>query len=240
MSTPSDAPSHVSSAPSSAPSDASERRIGWLLAAAGLTALVTLALVLLFGLAEPPPLAAVGAATQPEYGVALLSYRDGERGQCLHVIDPDGAVREVRCALDGVGPLVGWDTSGIVVLRYGPLGEQLDAIDPETGVVASRTPADVRLLERGTWGGMVDVERVGGRLIVRDAQRTVVWDVEAPDAYWISASARHPETGEVVLLDTAGRLLLLPAGSDVPLVWVEDVDVQYGELIWQGTPVGSD
>jgi len=227
----------------STPIDASERRIGWLLAAAALTALVTLGLVLVFGLAQPPQLASVDDATRPEHSVALLSYRDDQRGQCLHVVAPDGAVREVRCALDGgVGPLVGWDASGIVVLRYGPLGEQFDAIDPVTGVVVSRTEADTSELWQG-WQGdwAMEVENLAGRLIVRDAQRNVVWDVEAPDAlYSISASARHPDTGAIVLLDTAGRLLLLPAGADAPLVWVEDVEVAYGGLLWQGTPVGSD
>lgn len=224
----------------STPTDTSERRIGWLLGAAALTALVTLVLVLVFGLAQPPQLDAVGDVTAPDHSVALLSYRDGERGQCLHVVAPDGAAREVRCTLDGVGPLVGWDASGIVVLKYGPLGEQFDAIDPVTGVVVSRTAADLSVLGQGTWGSMVDVERVGGRLIVRDAQRNVLWDVEAPDAYWISASAQHPDTGAIVMMDTARRLLLLPAGAEAPVVWVADVEVEYGELIWQGTLVGSD
>jgi hypothetical protein len=224
----------------SRPADSTERRIGWLLAAAALTALVTLGLVLVFGLAEPPSLAAVDDATRPAQGVALLSYRDGERGQCLHVIEPDGEVREVRCALDGVGPLVGWDASGIVVLRYGRLGEQLDVIDPVTGAVVSSTRTDVAGLDLGASERGVDVERVGGRLVVRDARRTLLWDAEAPDAYWISASAQHRDTGAIVLLDTARRLLLLPVGADAPLVWAEDVGVQYGELVWQGTPVGSD
>ena len=211
-----------------------------LLVAAGVVAVVTLGLVLRFGIVEPPVLPAVDTATRPSAALALLSYRDAERGQCLDVIDPDGAVREVRCRLDAAGPLVGWDERGILALSYGPTSERVEAIDPATGAVTTvpeLDPRDLSMRWSSTW---VESDRAGDTLIVRAEGGQVLWRVDAPDNYRISSTATDPATGTVALLDSAGRLLVLPPGAGAPSVWVEDVGAEYGELVWEGTTVDAD
>jgi len=217
--------------------DREERRVTWLLAAAGVVALVTLGIVLRFGLVAPPELASVDDASRPEHALAILSFRDGERGQCLDVVAPDGQAREVRCQLDGVGPLLGWDERGILVVRFASFGERLEIIDPSDGQVVDSASVDMRTMELERWSTVVDVDRSGGTLTVRDEDRTVLWSVDAPDSYWITASARHPATGQIVMLDAAGRLLVLRPGDVEPRVWAEGLAQRYGEIVWQGTPL---
>jgi hypothetical protein len=220
--------------------DERDRPVGWLLGAAGAVALITLGVVLRFGIASPPELAALDGATRPEQALAILAYSDSARGQCLHVVGPDALIREVRCSLDGVGPLLGWDERGIVVLRYASVGERLEVIDPVDGTVVASEAFDTRELGFDAWRSQVDVERSGRTLTVRDSDRRIIWQVEAPDNYWINASARHPVTGAVAMIDTAGRLLVLADGAAAPGVWVESLDQRYGEIVWQGTPVRGD
>lgn len=221
------------------PSRAGERPVVALLAAAAVVALVTVGLVVRFGLVPPPALEPVDDATRPDVALAISGWRDDQRAQCIDVVEVDGTVRELRCAMDG-GPLVGWDERGILVLRFGPTGERLDVIDPASGAVvtSSATGPDVEL--PGEWGGMLDVRREGRLLIVRDDDGSVRWEVAAPDSYRINATARDARTGMVALLDEAGRLLVLPAGADAPRIWVEDVGTSYGELVWQGTGPAAD
>ena len=215
--------------------EATERRVTWLLAAAGAVALVTLGIVLRFGLLEPPELALVDDSTRPGSGVAILSYRDGERGQCLDVVDVSGEVREVRCRLDGVGPLLGWDERGILLVRHSALGERLEVVDPLDGQTVERSAFDIRTVELGPWSTVVGVERSGGTLTVRGEDGEVLWTLQAPDSYSINASARHPLTGDLVMLDAAGRLLVLRADDTQPRVWATGLDQRYGEIVWQGT-----
>jgi hypothetical protein len=218
----------------------SERPVTWLLVAAAAVALVTLGIVVRFGLVPPPELAEVDDATRPTHALAILSYRDSGRGQCLDVISPAGEVREVRCTLDGVGPLLGWDERGILVVRYAQFGERLEVIDPGTGQVVESVPFDMRDADLQRWSTVVDVDRTGGELTVRDERRVVLWRVAAPDSYWITGSARHPETGDIAMLDAAGRLLVLGDGMSEPRIWVDGLDQRYGELVWQGTPLLAD
>ncbi len=213
----------------------SERRVTWLLVAAGVVALITLGVVLRFGLVGPPELEAVDAATSPEYALAVLSYRDIERGQCLDVIGTDGEVRELRCQLEGLGPLLGWDERGILVLRFTSFGERLEILDPLDGRVLDRVGLDREAVEGGHFDTVVDVERTGGTLTVRDEGLAVLWSVAAPDSYRISASVRHPGTGDIAMLDNAGRMLVLRPGDAEPLVWAQGLDRGYGEIVWQGT-----
>lgn len=216
-----------------------DRPVVGLLVAAATVALVTVGVVLRFGLVQPPALAPVDEATRPDVALAISSYRDNERGMCLDVVDPDGTVRELRCGMDG-GPLVGWDERGILVLRYASFSERLEVVDPDTGAVLSSSTFDSRVAMPGSRDGMLDVDRVGRTLIVYGDDRSVLWQVEAPDSYRINATARDQRTGMVALLDEAGRLLVLREGADAPRVWVEDVGTRYGELVWQGTSLTSD
>jgi hypothetical protein len=215
----------------------SEHRARWLLVVAAVVALATLGVVLRFGLVGPPELDAVDATTAPEYSLAILSYRDSERGQCLDVIDPDGSVRELQCRLDGLGPLLGWDERGILVLRFTAFGERLEIIDPLDGRTLDRVDLDMRLVAGGHLDTVVDVERSGGTLTVRGEDLAVLWSVTAPDSYRISASVRQPETGDIAMLDTAGRMLLLRPDDVEPRVWAQGLDRSYGEIVWQGTPL---
>ena len=211
-----------------------------LLVGAAVVAVVTLGVVLRFGLVEPPALAPVDAATRPEASLALLTYRDADRGQCLDVIAPDGQVREVRCAVEGAGPLVGWDERGILIISFRPASERVEAIDPVTGAVRplpELDPRDITMRWSSTW---VESDRAGGTLVVRAEGGQVLWRVEAPDNYRISSTATDPATGMVALLDSAGRLLVLPPAAEAPRVWVEDVGAEYGELVWEGTTVDAD
>ena len=227
--------------PLSAPEPARpDRPSSRLLVAAAVVAVMTLAAVLRFGLVEPPMLDTVDASTRPTASLALLTYRDAERSQCLVVITPDGAVREVRCGLDGAGPLIGWDERGILMLRYLPAGERVDAIDPVTGAITTVTDVDPRDATMRWSGAWFETDRDGGTLIVRDEAGAVLWRVEAPDGYRISSSVLDPATGRFALLDSAGRLLVLAPGASEPDVWVADVGAEYGELVWEGTALAAD
>jgi hypothetical protein len=214
-----------------------ERRVTWLLVAAVAVALVTLGVVLRFGLVGPPELAAVATATAPEHPLAILTYRGSERGQCLDVIERDGSIRELQCQLDGLGPLLGWDERGILVLRFTSFGERLEILDPLDGRVLDRTEVDMQRIAGERFDAVVDVERSGATLTVRDEDLAVLWSVTAPDSYRITASARQPETGDIAMLDSAGRMLVLRPGDADPFVWAERLDRSYGEIVWQGTPL---
>lgn len=209
-------------------------RTVWLLLVAAAVVVTTVVLVATLGLAEPPVLESVDAATRPERAVAVLTWRE-DGGQCLLVVDPDGRVREVRCGLDAAGPLLGFEQDGIVVLRYVAGIEQRETIDPKTGMTVARAaladdtgPVPALRLPAGS-------ERRDGELIVRDADGREVWRVAAPEPYGIAGSAFAAD-GTLALLDSAGRLLVLAPGADAPRVWVEDLDVSWGELVWAGTP----
>jgi hypothetical protein len=216
-----------------------DRPVVALLVAASVVAVATVGVVLRFGLAQPPTLEPVDVASRPAHALAISSYRDNQRGQCIDVIEVDGTVRELRCGMEG-GPVVGWDERGILVVRYASMGERLDVVDPTSGAIVSTAAFDPREMRPGPWEMMLDVERTGRTLTVYGDDRSVLWQVEAPDNYRITATARDPRTGMVALLDEAGRLLVLPAGADAPRVWVEDVGTRYGELVWQGTTLTSD
>lgn len=219
------------------PSRHGDRPVVGLLVAAATVALVTVGLVLRFGLVQPPALSPVDDATRPGVALAVSSFRDHQRGSCIDVVEPDGTVRELRCGMDG-GPLLGWDERGILMLRYGSAGERLEVIDPVSGATVASGPVDPSELDR--WALGVDIERSGATLTVRDDDRVVLWQVDAPDNYMITGSVRDPATGTVALLDEAGRLLVLGPTAGEPRVWVADVGTRYGELVWQGTALASD
>jgi hypothetical protein len=211
------------------------RTVGLLLAA-GAVVVVTVVLVATLGLARPPALEPVGAVDLPAARLAYLSWR-GEGGQCLYVVERDGEVREVRCGLDSAGPLLGWDASGILVLRYVAGTEQRESVDPDTGETVARAPLPPQsaAVPVPALRYPAATERRDGDLVVRDADGREVWRITSPEGYGIGGSAFAPD-GTLALLDTAGRLLVLPPGAAAPRVWVEDLGVDWGEFVWEGTP----
>jgi hypothetical protein len=215
-----------------------ERRLTGLLLAAIAVALLTLVVVLRFGLLGPPELAAVDDRTAPEHALAVLGSR--EDGRCLDVIGPDGEVRAVRCGLEEFGPLLGWDERGILVLRFTSFGERLEILDPTDGRVIGRADVAMSDITDRYIGAVIDTERSGGRLIVRDEDFSVLWSVEAPDTYRISSAARHPSTADIALLDTAGRIIVIRPGDSEPRVWAQGLGRSYGEIVWQGTPLRAE
>jgi hypothetical protein len=225
--------SHPSGA--AAPS-AADRRTVWTLVAAAVVVVATVIVVLTVGIVSPPELAPVDAATRPDRALAVLAWREDARDQCLTVVGPDGSVREVRCALDGGGPLLGWGDEGIVLLRYAPLGPQLETIDPVDGTVVSRRPVtDAELQGLFTWDPPASGVRVGQQLEVRDADGRLRWTVQSPDSYGVTGAALDPGSGRQALLDSAGRLLVLAPEDSAPRVWVEDLGASYAEMVWEGT-----
>lgn len=216
-----------------------ERPVGALLIAAGVVALVTLGLVVRFGLVPPPALDPVDASTRPSVSLAFSSYRDGDRGQCLDVVAPDGAVRELRCSTQG-GPLLGWDERGILVYGYTSTFDALEVIDPVSGEVISSERFDpMRPSPRPTAPGVI-VDRSGRTLTVRDEERRMLWEVDVPDGYHIQATAVDPASGKLAMLDSARRILVLAPGASAPSVWVEDSGARFGEIAWEGTTLTSD
>ncbi len=217
-----------------------DRPVVALLVAAAAVAAVTVGLVVRFGLVGPPELPAVDASTRPEQSLAVLGYVDAERSECLVVVDPDGTSRTVRCDLDA-GPLIGWDDRGIIVLRFTRLGERIEVLDPRTGETLSSDPSDPSERPFGRWEAEIGTESGRGTLTVRGEDREILWQLDGvPEGYFIVGSDLHPATGMVVLLDSAGRLLVIPDGAPELLVWVEDLGVGFGELAWEGTPLTSD
>jgi hypothetical protein len=95
----------------------------------------------------------------------------------------------------------------------------------------------MREVAGGRFDTVIDVERSGSTMTIRDETLTVLWSVTAPDGYRISASARQPVTGDIAMLDTAGRMLVLRAGDTEPRVWAQGLERSYGEIVWQGTPL---
>jgi hypothetical protein len=217
---------------------AGDRRTTGLLVAAGIVAVLTVVLVVTIGVARPPALEAVDDASRPDAALVLFGWRD--EGNCLEVIEPDGTVREVRCGMQEYGQLLVWDERGIGLVRFTPGGEQIVLLDPVTGLVASRSALDD--VDRRGMGSFptVSTERSGGELVVRDPDGRVVWRVASPETYRINGSAVQIATGRLALLDSAGRLLVLEPGAAQPRVWVEDIGIAYGELLWEGTDLRSE
>jgi len=214
-------------------------RSRWLLVAAAVAVVATVAAVLTVGLARPPELAAVDDATTPVRSLALLGWGASE-GQCLLVVSPAGEVRTVRCGLTEHGQLLGWDDEGIVLVRYASVGEQREVLDPITGETRSRTALGTARVDLPGLRLPATTERREGVLTVRDADGRVRWEVASPDSYDVRGSAFDPADGTLALLDSAGRLLVLAPGATAPRIWVADLELGWAELVWEGTPALRD
>lgn len=215
-------------------SSSPQRSLVALLAAATLV-VVVIALVLVFGIARPPALATLAEEPEPALTASLAWSQWEDGGACLYVVAPSGEARQVGCDYDGE-ELVAWTDDGIAMLVWGPR-DGLELIDPDTGEVAD-TVAFAGHPEE--WfdhaGGAVGSRTVDGTLTVtlRDSD-VELWRVDAPETYGVNDGFLSPDGEWVVLVDRAGRLLLVPAdGSSQPRVWHE-VEQTWVRPVWEGT-----
>lgn len=208
-----------------------ERRasIVWLAAAAALVVL-TVGLVLTFGVQRPPELASVTDDPQlaPPGELAWVAW-DADGRSCLHVATVDGGRREVTCGRD-LGELVAWTDEGLI-LRTWDVSERVTVLDPDDGSVLARRAFDAAddgpWRDQAAWSTWED-----GWLTVRDqADDEVLWRVDAPSSYRIEVSVRSPDGGAIAATDSAGRLLLLDSEPAPPSVWLEGVD-SWVSLVW--------
>ncbi len=213
-----------------------QRSLIALLAAATLVAVVVV-LVLVFGIARPPALLTLAEEPEPTLTSSIAWSQWEPDGACLHVLAPSGEARQVGCGYDGE-ELVAWTDDAIAMLVWGPR-EGLELIDPDTGEVVD-TDAVAGVSEE--WfdhrGGAVRSRTVDGTLTVTLRESDVeLWRVDAPEAYRVNDGFLSPDGEWVVLVDRAGRLLLVPSdGSAEPRVWHE-VEESWVRPVWEGTPL---
>lgn len=206
------------------------------LVAAATVVVLTVGLVLVFGLARPPALASLAEQPAPDLDTAV-AWVHWDREACLYVATPDAVSREVVCGLPGE-EVLGWEADGIGTLVW-ERTEAIEVIDPDTGEVV-----DVRPFRGDPWGdrerewSRVDSRNRDGVLTVR-LEGTVLWEVDAPESYWLNPASVSPDGRFVAAFDSAGRLLLFDAtGEDAPRVWLEDVE-GWQAPVWEGTPFPS-
>ncbi len=211
------------------------RRVVSLVAAAAVVVGV-FAVVLAFGVARPPALASVSESTAgPSAGVAWTAW--SERGTCVNVAEPDGTVRELYCD-DRGGDVISWTSDGIHVRSWTSVGELELVIDPVDGrVVSRRNVEDPPTFPEGEY--VRSTHRDGVLVVTLEMSDTVVWEVEAPEAYRVDQGRRSPDGDWVAMSDSARRLLVVPAdGSAEPLVWIDDFDT-WQMIVWQDTSAAT-
>lgn len=224
----------VTPADQDAAPDRADRSVPLLIAAAVLLIAVVVGVVL-FGVQRPPTLAALTDEPTPAVSsqVAWVDWT-GER-TCLRIGEVDGRVRDVRCGgLDG--DLVAWTEDGLLMTGWD--GRML-TVDPRTGATSSRAGI---LEPAGHVATVTRVERDDQHLrVILESGDSVegadveLWRTEAPDAYDVRASSRSLDGRWVALVDTADRLLVVPAdGSSAPRVWASGVD-HWQAPVWEGT-----
>jgi hypothetical protein len=223
-----------------APEPERERRPLWPLVAAAMVIVWVVGLVIAFGVVRPPALAALAdppSVTAPA-SLAWMAWDDQEQGSCVSVARPDGTVDEALSCLREGGELAGWTEDGLLIRSWRGSGEVLIVVDPSTGQVRERRPLDPEEAEEFlTHNEAVFSDREDGQLVVSDIDDpdAVLWRVDAPDSYRIESSARSSDGAWIAMLDSAERLLLVPAdGSDAPRLWVDGA-TRWSLLVWEPT-----
>lgn len=228
----------------SAPSPS--RSMGSLVAA--IAVLVAIAgAVLVAGVERPPELPALADHPRmtPPTAVAWTTTDDtaDDRGPCLRVAEPDGALRSLGCAEGPSAPLVAWDDRGILQRDPGTADDELVALDPTTGDRTGRRATEVP--DTDPWASDVETTTVDGedRLEVRlvDAPDEPVAVFSTGSAYDVRYGATSPDGDWLALVDAADRLLVLPLDLDAtepvtPVVWAEQVTAD--QLVWEGSSPG--
>ncbi|MFA9446507.1 hypothetical protein [Egicoccus sp. AB-alg6-2] len=205
-----------------------------LLLLAASVVVVTVALVLVFGVQRPPALERVAdvPSPTPPTEVAWTAWKD--TGTCVHVARPDGGVDEPWCGTGSV-EIDGFAEDAVVVRRWDG-GRRLVRVDLVTGAATETADdEDHDPLPAGERDA-IEVERLDGQLVVRNgASGRELWRTRAPESYAIQASVRSPDGDWLLLVDTARRLLVVPAdGSVAPRVWAEDVPA-WRAPVWRGS-----
>jgi hypothetical protein len=202
-----------------------------LLIAAAVLVVAVVGAVLLFGVERPPGLTRLADQPDPEPPAAVAWMGSGGMETCVRIAWPEATVTEPWCDRAG-GDLVGWTDEGILLHRWEG-SESIRVLDPVSGEFVGRS-------REGRWEPPYEqpaawTERRDGELIVRLDDDTVVWRVETTDRYEIRTSAISADGAWVAMVDSADRLLLVPAdGSSPPRVWTEGVTA-WQTPIWEGT-----
>jgi hypothetical protein len=203
-----------------------------LLIGAGVLVLLVVGGVLLFGIVRPPELPSLAEVPDPAPTSSVAYLTEQAERTCIRVAQPDGTTVGPWCDRMG-GELVGWDEDGLLLRRWDGV-ETVRILDPTTGEVVGRAPD--RAWREPYDTAVVWTERRDGELIVRlDEDDTELWRVESPEPYEIRSSARSADDAWVAMVDSADRLLVVPAdGSVGPRVWTTDVS-SWNWPVWEGT-----
>jgi hypothetical protein len=203
-----------------------------LLVGAGVLVLLVVGAVLVFGVVWPPALSTLADDPSPSPSSSIAYLTEQADGGCIRVAHPDGTTVGPWCDRMG-GEVVGWNDQGILLRRWDGV-ETVRAIDPETGEVVGRAPD--RPWREPFDQAVVWTEYRDGELIVRaDEGDAELWRVDATDPYEIRSSTMSADGTWIAMVDSAGRLLVVPAdGSASPRVWVSGV-ADWSWPVWEGT-----
>ena len=207
---------------------------------------VVLVVVLVFGVIPYPDFASLSAQPDPSIP-GTIAFMQGDDPPCAMTIPASGGPAfEVGCGWEMGGDGLAWTVDGMLVTLdfRGPTPDYV-VLDPATGAVIERLPADVDSPEplferpdlathdgmtvmagssamlsrdRADKGAVIWVSREG------DAAPTVLLEVDGPRDYRFQWATWSPDGNWVLVSDSLDRLLIVSAtGDPTPRILVEDV-----------------
>lgn len=197
-------------------------------------------LVFLFGIVRPPALAKYSPdGARPSGGIAFVHRGDQGCGE-LRVVHPDGSSLRGACESD-IGDVVGWTSAGVQVQGWAGTGPTLALYDPATAELISVARSDGGLQAVAGEGVTVRRGRDGTMTVSAETTGKVLWTAHADGRYAVKSGSRSPDGAWFALVDSAGRLLLVPAdGSAAPVVWSADApDNIWPGPVWEGARAGT-
>jgi len=224
--------------PEAPPATPRERSTALFVAAFALIAVVA-TLVLVFGVTRPPALLAITQANlTPPDGIAWMSWDDRDERQVLSVADVRGGGSTFDIGSGG-GELVGWTDRGLALFEWKDRG-RITYVDPASGIVVASEESGYGTLSLDDRDDVV-VTGWGATHVRLRSNDALVWSVSASGGYTIRSGWISPDGDWVALVDSSGRILLVPAdGSTPPVIWanVEPHSAPY-RIVWQGTEPGA-